>query len=314
MTELQKDETEILQKQNKVENYIKEIENLRQELLETKASAQLLNNKLGIKQFEQFFFSFIFIISLTALQEHQNELINDLKSKADQFEQFMKISCINNAASKSNENITTTQKTDSAMQIMEEVARRYAFEAKSIEKSYKDQINNHEMIQASLRRELHNMKTHLQVKTDEIESLKVIILKERAKAKEIIATKEERARKILDRQTEILIKCRLDLQSYQEKMGNLIKDLNEKTGLVNQERESIVLLQQQIVEIKSSFQRKECDLLKKIDNVEQESINKFTHIKEKYLSAKKIAQHYKVGFLIFLNLANFKFIILTGVF
>lgn len=56
MTELQKDETEILQKQNKVENYIKEIENLRQELLETKASAQLLNNKLGIKQFEQFFF------------------------------------------------------------------------------------------------------------------------------------------------------------------------------------------------------------------------------------------------------------------
>lgn len=60
MTELQKDETEILQKQNKVENYIKEIENLRQELLETKASAQLLNNKLGIKQFEQFFFFIYF--------------------------------------------------------------------------------------------------------------------------------------------------------------------------------------------------------------------------------------------------------------
>lgn len=218
-----------------------------------------------------------------------------MKLKAEEFEQFMKTSRVNNTVTKINQSSNTPPCTES--KIMEEISKRYAAELDSIDKSHKDKISSVEQLNTSLKHELQNLKIHFQVKTDEVESLKSIILKERAKAQEIVAGKDDRARNILDCQTKILNKCRLELQSYQQQMEGLIKELNEKTDLVNQERESIALLQKQIVEIKTSFQRRESDLLKSIEINKQENLNKVTHIKEKYLSAKKTAQHYKVIFM-----------------
>lgn len=293
---MKKYQTELLEKQSEANNYLKEIEVLRQELYESKTSMDLLNNKLGsIKIISTLvFYSIYQIIFVKVMQEHQNDLINELKLKAEHFEQFMKSSRINSPSTKLKENANTAQTKESDMEIKEEMARRYAVEIRANEKSHKDQMYNYEQLQASLRHELNNMNTHLQVKTDEMESLKAIVLKERAKMQEIIAIKEESAKKVLNRQTEILNKCRIELQLYQTKMASLIKELKEKTGLVNEERESIVLLQKQIVETKTSFQRREADLLETIDNIKQDNINKISHIKEKYQSAKKTAQHYKV--------------------
>lgn len=226
-----------------------------------------------------------------ALQTHQSDLINELKLKAEQFEQFMKTS---RSITNINENRNTQSKTESEIKIMEEITKRYAVEVKLVEKSYKDQIDKYEQVQTLLKHELQNIKIHLQVKTDEIESLKSTILKERVKAQEVIAAVEGSARDTLHHQTEVLKKCRLELKLYQQKMESLIQQVNERTDLVNQERESIMVLQKKIVDVKSTFHRREGDLLKSIDMIKKDSLDKVSHIKEKYHSAKKTAQHYKV--------------------
>lgn len=223
------------------------------------------------------------------MQTHQSDLINELKLKAEQFEQFM-----NTSRSITNINKNRNTQSETEIKIMEEITKRYAVEVKLVEKSYKDQIDKYEQVQTLLKHELQNIKIHLQVKTDEIESLKSTILKERVKAQEVIASVEGSARDTLHHQTEILNKCRLELKLYQQKMESLIQQVNERTDLVNQERESIVLLQKKIVDVKSSFHRREGDLLKSIDMIKKDSLDKVSHLKEKYHSAKKMAQHYKV--------------------
>lgn len=213
---------------------------------------------------------------ILALQEHQTNLINELKSKAAQFEQFMKAS----------RESSPKEKIGNEMKIMEDMARRYAVELKSVERSYNDQLR-------LLKDALNEMKMHLHVKTEEIESLKSIIMRERTEMQKIVSMNEETARNVLDKQTEILKKCRLELKSYKDKMEALVQELNKKTDLVTDERESIVLLQNQIVDMKTAFLKRETDLLAKIDSTKKDSL----HLKEKYQSAKKIAQQYKVNYI-----------------
>uniref|UniRef100_A0A336LMY9 CSON007379 protein n=1 Tax=Culicoides sonorensis TaxID=179676 RepID=A0A336LMY9_CULSO len=245
-------------------DYSREIESLRQHQKENEILIEDLKRKI-------------------ALQDYHDDLIVQLKKKADQFEQFINITKVPLEVV---ENSTQTNDSLSEMSLLQVMAKKYAIELKTTEKSYKDKIQNHENLQASLKQELQDLNEHLKIKNNEIETLKCIILKERVKIKEVIIEKEKEAKNLLDHQTQIL-------QHYQKKILDLVQELNDKSDLINAERESVILLQKQLVDIKLAFSKREAVLLENIESKDLENNNNFLQLKEKYQCAKRTAQNYK---------------------
>ncbi|XP_063708923.1 uncharacterized protein LOC134837476 [Culicoides brevitarsis] len=243
LAELRDLQSKNLEMNNAIENYKKETDCLRKDLQKSKDTVAQLEKKI-------------------ALQESQNDLISELKQKANQFEIFMKSSGEKALVSK-------TVEKESDLKVIQDMTQKYAMEVKIIENKCKDQIQSYTKSHQHSLKNIEKLKMCLQVKCDEIQSLKTMALRERAKINEIIMYIENRAKNILGHQTEVIKKCKLELQLHQKELENL----------------------------KNIQYKKNQEYISSEDKVQSTTLNNIIRIKEKYQLAKLTAQQYKYGSL-----------------
>lgn len=275
-----------------------EIDSLNQQVQNSRKIIDELNSKLG-KFISKHSCVLLFFFFNLEIKEYHDNLITELKAKAEKFEQFMNRTYRSvqtspmKSSSTSDYNSNKIQ-SDLEQKIREEMAKLYAVEIKSLEKANTERINSYEETIKSLQSRLNSTEDSLKIKLQEIETLKCIILKEREQLKEIINAKDQNTKAVLVKQSDILRQCRAELETYQKKMATLIIQLNEKTEIIQFERQEILTLRKKLEDEQSAHSIRETELLQRIERLALDHEAAVTHLKEKYHSTRKTAQTYKV--------------------
>lgn len=181
--------------------------------------------------------------------------------------------------------------------IREEMARAFAAEIKVIEEKFKEQFTKFEQNITELKKELHDRINELLLRNKEIEVLKYAIVTEREKMSEILAKKDEDARRLFDKQAEVMKKYKSELENTHRKVQFLEGELQEKRELIQAERESMEKLIKQVTEERKLFKEHENELIEKFKEMETEYNKSLEMITEKYNSVKKTALNYKVSYV-----------------
>ncbi|KXJ68546.1 hypothetical protein RP20_CCG002785 [Aedes albopictus] len=309
LTELSKMEIQNLQLQNTCASHLKDINELKNALKEARTTINTLHEKLDLK----------------AERDH---LIDELKEKAIQFEQFMRGKSTSHSSMSSSGNSSTKdsatsprpqekrQSRDQSVntsseyhepnevenrkaareqenRIREEMARAFAAEIKVIEEKFKEQYIKFEQNITELKKELHDRVNELLLRNKEIEVLKYAIVTEREKMTEILAKKDEDARRLFDKQAEVMKKYKSELENAHRKVQFLEGQLHEKRELIQAERESMEKLIKQVTEERKLYKEHEDELIAKFKEMETEYNKSLEMMTEKYNSVKKTALNYK---------------------
>ncbi|XP_055540888.1 paramyosin [Wyeomyia smithii] len=308
LMEMSKMEIQNLHQQSTNASHLREINELKSSLQKARATIEDLHQKLDLKS-------------------ERDYLIDELKQKAAQFEEFMRNQHNNNNSNSSSGNSCSTRDnatspppkqqcrdqsvgTSPEMQelsevearkvtreqehrIREDMARAFAAEIKIIEEKFKAQFLKFEENISALKKELHDRVNELLTRSKEVEVLKFAIKTEREKMTELLAKKDEDARALFDKQAEVMKRYKAELNNSQQKVQFLESELQEKRELIRSERESMDLLTKQITEERKMFHEREIEVIEKFKEIEKEYSKSLEMVTEKYESAKKTALNYK---------------------
>lgn len=305
LAEVSKLEIQNLQLQNSCASHLREIGELKKALAESRVTINDLHEKLDLKT-------------------ERDQLIDDLKEKAAQFEEFMRNQSSSSGNSSTKDSATSphpqekhrqSQRDQSVgtspelqelsdqegrkaareqeHQIREDMARAFAAEMKKIEEKFKGQFMKFEQNITALKKELHDRMNDLLLRNKEVEVLKFAIMTEREKVTEMLAKKDQDARMLFDKQAEVMKKYKAELDNCQRKIQFLEGELNEKRELIQSERESMEKLIQQVTEERKMFREREVEVIEKFKEIELEYNKSLEMVTEKYNSVKKTALNYK---------------------
>lgn len=304
LTEMSKVEIQNLHLQNTNASHLREINELKVSLQKARATIDDLHQKLDLKS-------------------ERDYLIDELKQKAVQFEEFMRNQHNSNSSSGSSstrdhatspppkqqcrdQSVGTSPEMhelcemevrkaarEQEHRIREDMARAFAAEIKIIEEKFKTQFLKFEENISTLKNELHDRVNELLTRSKEVEVLKFAIKTEREKITELLTKKDEDARALFDKQAEVMKRYKAELNNVQQKVQYLENELHEKRELIRAERESMDLLTKQITEERKMFHEREIEVIEKFKEIEKEYNKSLEMVTEKYNSVKKTALNYK---------------------
>lgn len=287
-----------LQLQTNCSNYLKEIHDLKKSLKQTRHTIAEMEKQMAIKK------------------EHDH-LINELKEKAKQFEEFMRNQtpteriftknlmvrdqCISTDDLQSDEAVrrsassTSTDTCDRATEkrIREEMARAMAVKLKAAENYFSEQCREYEEQITTLTSRLDKSRELLESRDSDVTALKQCILSERTTIKKMIENKDVEVQQRVQRQNELLIRTRAELDAANKRIEFLTKELDEYSKQFSAERESVEKLMDQWRTELASFASREDKLNDQIRKMQIEHTGEIQNWNEKYLAAKKTAANYK---------------------
>lgn len=284
-------EIENLQHQTSCAGYLKDIHELKKTIKKNEQTIIDLTDKL--------------VLAGSAKAEH-DRLLDDLKSKAKEFEEFMRNQSPTKSAlldsvigmpkkncgidkqtsteiiesprsSSANSSITGVDRS-AEKRIREELARAMSRKAKEIEDEYKQQLQQYEQREDHFKSELEHLQVAIKERDIDISNLKKCIIKERDELKFII---EENATKSLQ------------YDEANKRIEMLRNDLNECKKQFHLERESSNKLMNEWKAELQSFAEREQNLTEKIHQMEMDHSATVQSLNEKYAAAKKTAHNYK---------------------
>lgn len=302
-------EIENLQIQTSCSNYLREIHDLKKSL---KKSERLIAD----------------LEKQSILKVEHDQLIEEMKKKAEKFEEFM----INNnmtcsPVAKRTVETNTSPSTDCSShqlrdqcasteallntnetvpspnsngeyravekRIREDVSRVMANKIKSYETELKENARQFEEQIKMLTDELIEAQTIIQSRDNDISALKQCILSERATIRNVLENKDQEAEIALEKQKDMLIRGRDQLQTAHQQIDNLSRELNESNAQIMAERQSMNKLMTQWDTERSTFLSREQELKEEMAQMQQDFKVQTYNLKEKILSAKKTAANYK---------------------
>uniref|UniRef100_A0A182VS31 Uncharacterized protein n=1 Tax=Anopheles minimus TaxID=112268 RepID=A0A182VS31_9DIPT len=300
LTQISKLEIENLKLQSSCSSQLREIAELKVQLNDQLATVAELHNRLDLKA-------------------ERDQLLDELKEKAAQFEQIIRNQISNNSSSTTCDSATSPRKivsrdqsvgTDDELtahddpetrrqlreleqKVREEVAKVYAGKVNQIEEKFLTQFTRFQENVDTLKSELYDRVAELKVRNQEVEVLKCAIVTEREKMRELLAQKDTDARSLFDKQSELMGKYKAELANGQQKVQFLERELQEKRELVASERQSMEKLIAQITAERKMFRERELEMNDRFKEVEVEYQKSLDLVTEKYQSAKKTAINYK---------------------
>ncbi|XP_055849462.1 synaptonemal complex protein 1 [Episyrphus balteatus] len=286
VAECTKLEIQILKLTSQCTVYQKEIGDLNYELNEAKNHIADLSDKI-------------------VLIDEREKLIVELKAKAQQFEEYIKLQSSSGASSlkqtgSEDKSVETSPELESKFnrrqvesKVRDEMAKIFAAEIRNNEQRYKVKTAQLEDELESLRKSLQKINSELIQRHNEVQVLKHAILSEREKTEEVIANKDKEYKELFEKQNLILHKSRDELKLKTQRINELLRELDERNHQIEAERQSMKAVMTQWEE-----QRR------KSDNIQYEWENKIEEMKRlheaaiaswqtKYNSAKKTAVNYK---------------------
>ncbi|XP_052902644.1 centrosomal protein of 152 kDa [Anopheles moucheti] len=304
LTQISKLEIENLKLQSSCSSQLREIAELTVQLNDQHATVSELHKRLDLKA-------------------ERDQLLDELKEKAAQFEQIIRTQISNNSSSTTCDSATSPRKVSSRDQsvgtddeliggsppledpatrrqlreleqkVREEVAKVYAGKVNQIEEKFLAQFNRFKENIDTLKNELYDRVAELKVRNQEVDVLKCAIVTEREKMSELLAQKDTEARSLFDKQSELMGKYKAELANGQKKVQFLERELQEKRELVASERQSMEKLIVQITAERKMFHEREQEMNDRFKEVEEEYQKSLDLVTEKHQSAKKTALNYK---------------------
>lgn len=294
-------EIEALQAQTSCSNHLKDIHDLKKSLKQANNSIAELQAQMKMKR------------------EH-DQMIIDLKKKAEQFEEFMRNQSPTrtdalNAISERNArdqcvstdddlltyelprsgSVASVNSNDRSVErrMREEMARAMAVQIKAVENHYKENKREQEEYIRRLSLELSEMTKTLNARDQDITALKQCILSERAAIKEILAEKDADAESKLNKQHNAMIAMHADLEAAHKRIEYLTRELEDSSQQYNAERQSANKLMNEWKSELGALIERETILTQQIRQMENEHKAAVQTLNEKYAAAKKTAANYK---------------------
>ncbi|KFB40870.1 AGAP003526-PA-like protein [Anopheles sinensis] len=314
LSQIAKLEIENLKMQSTCTSQLREINELKMQLNDHQATIGELHNRLDLKA-------------------ERDQLIDELKEKAAQFEQIIRSQISTNSSSSAtcdsatsphrkvssrDQSVGTSDDDDEGhrmerrrassvdgdaetrrlareqeQKVREEMARAFAVQIKQIEERFRAQFVRFEENIDTLKHEQYERMAELKVRTQEVEVLKCAIVTEREKLGELLAQKDADARALFDKQSELMGKYKAEVANGQKKVQFLERELQEKRELVANERQSMEKLIAQITAERTMYREREQEMTEKFREIETEYQKSLDLVTEKYQSAKKTALNYK---------------------
>jgi hypothetical protein len=272
--------------QNANADYLSELRHLKKDLDEANGMIDNLQEKLNLK-------------------ELCDEEIVKLKRKAQEFEEYIRSHSTRSGSAASSLTNTSLTKTDASTETSDlndddmgrmtrqmetrardEMAKIFAVEAKSMEKRFREEIERANNRIALISEDLAATSHELNVRKEQMELLKFTILKEREDSQRLLKEKDDDFKVAIE-------KYRVEYESNQQKVEELMAQLNDKREMIDEERISIENLKKQMNVERASWVKREEETAQRVKRLQIESVKLTEELTEKYLSAKKTAQNYK---------------------
>lgn len=255
------------------------------------------------------------LTSKLALKLEHDQLLDELKTKASQFEEFMRnqsptksiladVVAISSQTSRVRDQCVSTEdlgvesprsgsrsspqdlERSAERKIRQEMSRAMAIEVKSMENEFKEQILNH-------KQQINDLQTTLKDRETDISNLKICILKERQGIKQILDQKEIELAETAKKHHSTLLATRNELDAANKRIETLLHEMEQSTKQFQSERDSVSKLMAQWKAELAAFAEREESLTEQIRIMEISHATTVESLKEKYMAAKKTAANYK---------------------
>lgn len=254
------------------------------------------------------------------MKREHDQMIIDLKKKAEQFEEFMRNQSPTrpdalNVISERNArdqcvstdddlltyelprsgSVASVNSNDRSVErrMREEMARAMAVQIKTVENHYKEDKRAQEEHIHRLSLELGEMSKTLSAREQDITALKQCILSERAAIKDILAEKDAEAESKLKKQHNALVAMHADLETAHKRIDYLTRELDDSSRQYQAERQSANKLMNEWKSELGALIERETMLTQQIRQMEDEHKAAVQTLSEKYAAAKKTAANYK---------------------
>ncbi|XP_017082277.2 golgin subfamily A member 4 [Drosophila eugracilis] len=282
LAEITKSEIQMLKLQNVNSMQEKEIKKLEYELEQSKELQAEMQEKIE-------------------LSNKQDDLINDLKEKAKQFEMYIRQQeeyqkrqkqVKSTLSPKSNSDTSPSQSPKELTQkrirvieqrVRDEMAKLFATEIKK----FNSRVQHNEERCQCLQREYNAVCVELQQRQTEVDLLKQTILAERENIDEILSGKEEQQKAMLQ-------KCRQELQAKNQRIAELIQEVEEQHSSIDSERQSMKAVMAQWEKQRQSVDQVEQHWRQQLDSLRTTHEEAMRSAQQRYQSAKRTAHNYKL--------------------
>lgn len=241
------------------------------------------------------------------LSGQQEQLIKELKTKAAQFEEYIKshssTSEISQTSSRSSKQLSDksvitspelerneTKKVEA--RIRDEMAKIFAVELKK----FQMKIQEAQEQSLCLQREYQHITSELQQRQVEVDQLKEVILLEREKMEEVLKQKDDDHRQVTQKLNLVLQKTRDEMQIKLQKIKDLTNELNERQQQIEAERQSMKAVMKQWEDQRKSLDSVEMEWKQKFIDLQKSHEMAISSWQSKYNSAKRTAANYKVNY------------------
>lgn len=264
--------------QNANADKLKEIQEMEQKLTNAHKEIKHLEEKLNLK-------------------ELRDQEIENLKQKAQEFEEYMRTNTRSGSAASSLTNTVSTTTSDFdehesrklrqiETKIRDEMAKIFAAETKSIEKRFREDAENWHNRLITVSSELEEKCIEHEASQEQINCLMFTIQQERQESEERLKEKDDDLKVALE-------KYRAEYENNQLQIEDLTAQLSENKELIDEERLSIENLTRQINKERESLARREEEMINKYKQLQLDSTKLMKELNEKYASAKRTALNYK---------------------
>ncbi|XP_016953996.3 trichohyalin [Drosophila biarmipes] len=281
LAEITKSEIQLLKLQNVNSMQVKELKELEHELEHSKILQAEMQEKIE-------------------LSSKQDELINDLKEKAKQFEEYIRQQEENQkqqqqknapspkSISDSSPRASPKELTQERIKVIEqrvrdEMAKLFAAELKK----FTSRLQQTEERSQCLQREYQAVCAELQQRQTEVDLLKQTILAERENIEEILADKDEKQKAMLQ-------KCRQELQAKNQRIAELLREVEEQHASIDSERQSMKAVMAQWEKQRQSIDQVEQHWRQQLDSLRTTHEEAMRSAQQRYQSAKRTAHNYKL--------------------
>ncbi|XP_017008291.2 myosin-10 [Drosophila takahashii] len=278
LAEITKSEIQLLKLQNVNSMQAKELKELELELEQSKLLQTEMQEKIE-------------------LSSKQDELINDLKEKAVQFEAYIKQqeeyqkkkstpspkSNSDSSPSPSPKELTQERIKAIEQRVRDEMAKLFAAELKK----FTSRLQQTEERSQCLQREYQAVCAELQQRQTEVDLLKQTILAERENIDEILAGKDEKQKAMLQ-------KCRQELQAKNQRIAELLHEVEEQHASIDSERQSMKAVMAQWEKQRQSIDQVEQHWRQQLDSLRTTHEEAMRSAQQRYQSAKRTAHNYKL--------------------
>lgn len=284
LTQIEKLKLTCLQMQNSNANYLSELNDMKQELMDAQVAVDNLAGKLNLK-------------------ESRDQEIEKLQKKAQEFEEYMRThtrtsSVVSSQSSMGNSSkttsdmstetsdLTSSHKQQTETKIRDDMAKIFAAEVKLAENKFREESERWQNKILELSEALGDKNHELEVRNHQLELLKFTILQEREETANMLNQKDEEIKIAIE-------KYRNEYECHQQKVEDLMIQVNDKKELMDEERISIEKLRQSIQDERAAMTQREDELKKKFKKYQNDTTKALDDLTDKYQSAKRTITTYK---------------------